>query len=231
MTGRHIRVYLDSGAKKTFAMAVDWPGWGRSGRNEEEALAALVDYGRRYAAVAKRTGIPFDKPPGVAALAVEETVRGNATTDFGAPGVPRRSDAEPLEDAELTRLTELLVASWETFDAAARKAKGASLRLGPRGGGRTLPKIVDHVMGADEAYLGGLGERPPKRSADAAASMERLRAAFLAALKAKAHGEPVSNPRNTKKPWSPRYAIRRSAWHAMDHAWEIEDRAEPNGAS
>jgi hypothetical protein len=61
--------------------------------------------------------------------------------------------------------------------------------------------------------------------------MERLRAAFLAALKATARGEPVSNPRNTKKPWSPRYTIRRSAWHAMDHAWEIEDRAEPHGAS
>jgi hypothetical protein len=231
VTGRHIRVYLDSGAKKTFAMAIDWPGWGRSGRNEEEALAALFEYAHRYTRVAKRAGIPFDKPPGVAALAVEETVRGNATTDFGAPGVARRSDAEPLKDAELTRLTELLVASWETFDAAARKAKGVSLRLGPRGGGRTLPKIVDHVMGADEAYLGGLGERPPKRSADAAESMERLRAAFLAALQAIAHGEPVSNPRNTKKPWSPRYTIRRSAWHAMDHAWEIEDRVEPNDAS
>jgi hypothetical protein len=231
VTERRIRVYLDSGAKKIFAMAIDWPGWGRSGRNGEEALAALVDYGRRFAAVAKRADLPFEKPSDVSDLAVEETVRGNATTDFGAPGVPRKSDVEQLKDAELTRLIELLVASWESFDAAARKAEGVSLRLGPRGGGRTLPKIVDHVMGADEAYLGGLGERPPKRSGDAAASMEHLRAAFLAALKAIAHGEPVSNPRNTKKPWSPRYAIRRSAWHAMDHAWEIEDRAKPHGTS
>ena len=231
MTEERIGVYLDSGAKKTFAMAIDWPGWGRSGRTRDEALAALVEYGRRYATVAKRAGIPFERPASVSALAVEETVRGNATTDFGAPGVARKSDAEPLKDAELRRLTQLLVASWETFDAAARKAKGVSLRLGPRGGGRTLPKIVDHVMGADEAYLGGLGERSPKRSGDAAASMDRLRAAFLAALDAVAHGEPAPNPRNTKKPWSPRYAIRRSAWHAMDHAWEIEDRAKPHGAS
>jgi len=230
VTKRPIRVYLDSGAKKTFAMATDWPGWGRSARTPEEALVALVDYGRRYAAVAKRAGITFDKPADASSVAVEETVPGNATTDFGAPGVPRRSDAEPLKDAELARLTTLLVASWETFDAAARKAKGATLRLGPRGGGRTLPKIVDHVMGADEAYLGGLGERPPKRSGDEAASMKRLRTAFLAALEAIARGEPVSNPRNTKKPWSPRYAIRRSAWHAMDHAWEIEDRAKPDDA-
>ena len=80
---RGIRVYLDSGAKKTFAMAIDWPGWGRSGRTREEALAALVDYGPRYATVAKRAGIPFDPPAAVSDLAVEETVRGNATTDFG----------------------------------------------------------------------------------------------------------------------------------------------------
>lgn len=231
MSGSGIRVYLDSGSKKTFAMAVDWPGWGRSGRTRDEALAALVDYARRYAPVAKRARIAFDPPADVSSLAVEETVRGNATTDFGAPGVPRRSDGDPLNDAEVARLTSLLAASWESFDAAARKAKGVSLRLGPRGGGRSLPKIVDHVMGADEAYLGGLGERPPKRSADVQASMERLRAAFLAALTAIAHGEPVSNLRNTKKPWSPRYAIRRSAWHAMDHAWEIEDRAKPDAAS
>ena len=26
------------------------------------------------------------------------------------------------------------------------------------------------------------------------------------------------------KPWSPRYAVRRAAWHVLDHAWEIEDR-------
>jgi len=36
--------------------------------------------------------------------------------------------------------------------------------------------------------------------------------------------EPPPNPRRTKPLWSPRFAIRRSAWHALDHAWEIEDR-------
>jgi hypothetical protein len=29
------------------------------------------------------------------------------------------------------------------------------------------------------------------------------------------------------KGWPPRYAARRIAWHALDHAWEIEDRSEP----
>ena len=26
--------------------------------------------------------------------------------------------------------------------------------------------------------------------------------------------------------WKPRYFVRRAAWHALDHAWEIEDRLE-----
>jgi hypothetical protein len=26
--------------------------------------------------------------------------------------------------------------------------------------------------------------------------------------------------------WPPAYAARRIAWHALDHAWEIEDRSE-----
>jgi hypothetical protein len=25
--------------------------------------------------------------------------------------------------------------------------------------------------------------------------------------------------------WPPRYAVRRFAWHVMDHAWEIEDKS------
>jgi hypothetical protein len=28
-----------------------------------------------------------------------------------------------------------------------------------------------------------------------------------------------------EKGWPPRYAARRIAWHALDHAWEIEDKS------
>jgi hypothetical protein len=34
-----------------------------------------------------------------------------------------------------------------------------------------------------------------------------------------------------KKTWSPRYYVRRAAWYALDHAWEIEDRAKPEPSS
>jgi hypothetical protein len=54
-----------------------------------------------------------------------------------------------------------------------------------------------------------------------------IQKAFIAAARARAHGElPDQGPRGGKR-WPARYAIRRSAWHALDHAWEIEDRAGP----
>jgi hypothetical protein len=39
-------------------------------------------------------------------------------------------------------------------------------------------------------------------------------------------GDPPENPRRRSPYWSPRYFVRRSAWHALDHAWEIEDRVD-----
>jgi hypothetical protein len=51
--------------------------------------------------------------------------------------------------------------------------------------------------------------------------------AVVGALSARARDEPIDNPSGTKKLWLPRFFVRRSAWHALDHAWEIEDRAQP----
>ncbi len=55
--------------------------------------------------------------------------------------------------------------------------------------------------------------------------MAAVRATALDALTARARGKPIADPRQTKRPWSPRYYTRSSAWHALDHAWEIEDRS------
>jgi hypothetical protein len=223
-----VPVYLEETPKRTFAVAVEWPGWARVARRPEEALEALVAYADRYAAVPRHARIRFRKPASVSDLAVSQRVPGSATTEFGAPGVPLPDDGRRMDSAELARLTKLLVASWETFDEAAITAHGKRLRLGPRGGGRSLAKIIDHMREAEEGYLGALGARPPKAVAsDPSGSMERLRSAFLATLRAVVGGEPIPEPRNTKKPWSPRFAVRRSAWHALDHAWEIEDRTGP----
>lgn len=217
-------VSLEAGAKRVFASALEWPGWCRSGRTEEEALERLAAYGPRYADVIRKTDEAFTSPPGPGQLHVVERLQGSSGTDYGVPGVPSATDAEPLDDPALHRWTGILVACWATFDKAARAARGVELRVGPRGGGRTLEKMVAHVDEAEEAYLGQLGARLPAE-ARTVGMPEALRAAMLDALDARAHRRPVAVPRNTQRPWSPRYTIRRSAWHALDHAWELEDRS------
>ena len=54
-----IPVYLEVGGKRTFASAAGWPGWCRSGKNEQAALEALAAYAPRYAAVARLAEVPF----------------------------------------------------------------------------------------------------------------------------------------------------------------------------
>ena len=223
---RRIPVYLEVTRKRTFAGAVEWPGWCRSGKTPELALEALVAYADRYAAVISHSRLGFERPGSVDDLEVVERLTGNATTEFGAPGIPPKADARPLPPKALKRQTAILEASWRAFDRAADAARGVTLTKGPRGGGRDLPKMENHVFEADEGYVSALGSRPPRNPGDALAKRSAgLRASAVAALAARAAGKPVADPRNTKRPWSPRYYVRRSAWHALDHAWELEDRS------
>jgi hypothetical protein len=188
------------------------------------ALDALLSYAPRYAAVAGRAKLKFDPD----AAEIVERQRGGSGTEFGVPSAPAAAEREPLRGADLERLTALLTAAWATFDSAAKEAVGVELRKGPRGGGRDLDKIIGHVREAEVAYLGQLGSRPPASGDEPPDEpMKLLRRAYLDTLAAIAEGRPLADPRRTQKPWPARYAIRRSAWHVLDHAWEIEDRSRP----
>ncbi len=211
-------VYLEVGAKRVFASALNWPGWTRSAKTEEDALETLFAYGPRYASVV--TGLAYVPPKGGSAFTIEERVKGDATTDFGAPAIPASKDGRPIKTDELSRLVTILERCWEAFDATAVRHRRATLQTGPRGGGRQVAQMIDHVNGADRAYLARIGGSSKAKDAG------ELRARYVEALKARARGEePAPNPRRKAALWVPRYAIRRSAWHALDHAWEIEDRA------
>ena len=95
-----------------------------------------------------------------------------------------------------------------------------------RGGGRDLDKIVEHVFDADGAYLGAMGgEFRPEPRTSLEDRTSGLRDAFVEAATLRVHGEPPPKPRKRAALWPVAYAIRRSAWHAIDHVWEIEDRS------
>lgn len=220
-----VPIYLESGKKRVIAGAVEWPGWCRWGKDEAAAMEALFELGRRYAEVLKGTELDFAVPESVEAFEVAERLEGNATTDFGVPALPPASDLEVLDDAAVARYETILQACWHYFDAAVAAAEGRELRKGPRGGGRELDGILEHVMEADVSYLKTTGFTMEEVEGEPQKRLARIREAIVAALGAGARGElPERGPRGGKR-WPPRYFVRRVAYHVLDHAWEIEDRA------
>jgi hypothetical protein len=214
MTTRVLRVVIESTPKRVFVSALDWPGLSRGGRDEAGAIEALLAAVPRYARIAEAAMVAF--PVDGVQLEVVERIDGDSGTEFGMPSVPAEADREPVTIADAARLAALVEAAWVAFDRTAADAP-AELRKGPRGGGRDTAKIVDHVNGADAGYASVLGIPPAERR-----PVTRCRAAMLERLREPSDGSPIAG-----KKWPPRYAARRIAWHALDHAWEIEDRTEP----
>jgi len=198
-------VYLEVGSKKVFACAVDWPGWARAAKTDDAALEALAAYVDRYRPVPEAAGIRFPKAA-AEDLEVVERVEGDASTDFGVPGKTIARDATPLTKAQAERLAALVEGGWTVLDEVVRKSP-AELRKGPRGGGRDRDKMVNHVLEAETSYFRLVG-------------VTEGRPAFLDALRAARQPQVELN----RKSWPWRYAARRVAWHALDHAWEMEDR-------
>jgi hypothetical protein len=187
---------------------MDWPGWSRSGRDEQTALDALLEYGSRYVRVVGRTA-GFTAPKDTGELTITERLTGDAATDFGVPGAIPLADRAPLTDDELGRLEKIFHSCWKAFERASKGADGK----GPRGGGRDLAGIEKHVRDAEESYAAQVG----------------LRGDLLEAVGARARGDlPDRGPRGGER-WPARYGIRRAAWHVLDHAWEIEDRSTSQG--
>ena len=220
-----IKVFVETGMKRIFVGAVDWPGLCRTAQHENAALQAMIDYGSRYAQVLHSKEIEFQIPNAASELIVAERHTGNSTTDFGAPAIMLDADREAIDQMEFERLQTILLACWQAFDSAVQQTAGKELQKGPRGGGRDAEKIIDHVLEADRGYLARLAWKHKRE--DGNSPLEELsltRGTILKALEAAVNGElPEQGPRGGII-WPPRYFIRRVAWHVLDHAWEIEDR-------
>jgi len=215
-----LEVYLECGAKRVFACSLVWPGWCRSGRTEELALDSLASYGPRYAVVVAQAGVNFNGVNGPR-FNVRERLIGNATTDFGAPGIVASGDHEPLTKDQAALLVSILGAAWSVLDRVLATSPPV-LRKGPRGGGRDRDAMADHVVAAEYAYARKLGLRGFRQpAANDPQAVEAMRNAITAAVLAPERPE-------LDQGWPPRYAVRRIAWHVLDHAWEIEDRSSPD---
>ena len=221
-----IRVMIELGRKKAVAVATafDWPGWNRSGKSEEEALQVLAAYRPRYAKVAKLAGLAGEFRE-AREMAVVERLEGTGMTDFY--GLSARSagpEHEPMSDAACQRKIALLRASWTYFDDVASRVS-PELRKGPRGGGRDRDAIVRHANGAEiYEFAKKVGVITPLDARERPDELRAHRDAFCAAIR-------DYNTRGASaRTWTVQYVIRHSAYHMLDHAWEMEDRDLSGGS-
>jgi hypothetical protein len=214
-----LRVVLEIGKKRRVAAgATDWPGLDRWGMSEDDALERLAAYLPRYAVIAERAG-PAEAFDEGAELVVVERVPGSSSTDWwGVAHVPSQIEAEVLAREQLERRLTLLQATWDHFHEIATRAS-EPLRLGPRGGGRSRDEIVRHVYASERHNWWrkvGIREDDSVRLTPEELALHRVR--YLDAIRA------YNADGRRARAWPIQFLIRRTAQHALDHAWEIEDR-------
>jgi hypothetical protein len=213
-----VEIAEEVGTKRTFIWVVDWPGWCRAGKDVPLAIGSLLDHGPRYALVTRAAGLDL---PDVSAhdLDTVESLPGSSGTEFGVPSAIGELDRRPTTAAEADRLARIVEAAWAEFDRVVASAP-AELRKGPRGGGRDRDKMVGHVDESDGYYAREIGASRKQPTLADRAAVYAMRAAMLAVIRRPSDGSPLAG-----RTWTARYAARRIAWHALDHAWEMEDRS------
>ena len=207
-------LYIELSGKKAIAWSLEWPGWCRIRRSEEEAVQALIDTEARYRVIAQRAWLEF--APGD--LVVVERVPGDANTAWGVPSVLASTETRPIDAVTAQRNVALLCASWDMLEEVVA-ASSAHLRKGPRGGGRDRDEIWRHVIEAERAYVRKIGVRHQPFEVNDKSALRAMREEIAAVLSKPSSGGPL-----VAGGWNASYAVRRMAWHVVDHLWEIEDR-------
>jgi hypothetical protein len=117
----------------------------------------------------------------------------------------------------LERELTLLWACWAFFDDV-RVRVSAEMRKGPRGGGRDRDHIIRHTIGVEQDWAAKVGVPAPQEAPLSDEGLRAYRAAYRDAIRA-FHAEG-----KMARTWPLRYLIRHTAFHTLDHAWEMEDK-------
>jgi hypothetical protein len=215
----HIRVTLETGpkGKKVVAVAADWPGLERGAKTEEAAIERLLSYVPRYAAVTELAGMgaAFATIP---IVDVVEHYPGTGSTDFWGISFAFSSiDQQAMSDEELERELRLMRACWAFFDNVRARVSAEMLR-GPRGGGRDRDQIVRHMFANEQDWVKKLGVITPDEAMLTNEGMDTHRDAYCNAIRA------FHSQSKMARNWPLHYLIRHTAYHTLDHAWEMEDK-------
>jgi hypothetical protein len=218
---KELRVTLEVGPKgrKVAAVAPDWPGLERGAKTGEAALEKLQAYLPRYAKVAKLAGMDAQFAA-ITGVDVVEQYRGSGSTDFWGISFTFSSiDRRDMSSGELERELSLMQACWAFLDNV-RSRVSAEMQKGPRGGGRDRDTIVRHILGNEQHHWAekvGV-HTPPDVVVTDDEGLQEWRAAYCMAIRT-FHAEG-----RMARTWPLRFLIRHTAYHTMDHAWEMEDK-------
>ena len=215
----NMRVTLEIGpkGKKVVAVAPDWPGLERGAKTNEAAIDRLRDYLPRYEWVAKHAGMG-DIFAAITTIDVVEQYPGTSSTDFWGVSFAFSSiDQQDMSNEALERELKLMQACWEFFDDV-RSRVSAELQKGPRGGGRDRENIVRHTFGAELDWERKIGMDTPQEAMLTPEGLSAHRVAYCNAIR-RLHSE-----NKMARTWPLRYLIRHTAYHTLDHAWEMEDK-------
>jgi hypothetical protein len=217
-----VRTVIEHGPKnkRSVAFSLDWPGWSRGAKTIELALETLEAYRERYRPIADLAGMAREFDAAGPLEVVEDRV-GTGSTDFwGISFSPSAAEQVPLDDAEFERGITLLRACWAFFDGVAARVS-PEMRKGPRGGGRDRDRIIRHTVRTEsENFAKQVGLRIPEGAALTPDGLRQHRGAYVAAMRAYNAGEVKRRMRS----WTLTFLIRHSAFHTLDHAWEMEDK-------
>jgi len=214
-----LRVTLETGpkGKKVAAVAPDWPGLERGAKTEDAAIARLQSYLPRYAQVAKLAGMDGEFAA-ITTVDIIEHYPGTGSTDFWGISFAFSSiDRQALSSEALDRELTLMQACWAFFDDV-RFRVSAEMQKGPRGGGRDRDHIVRHTLGAEKDWAAKLGLHTLDGANLTDEVLSAHRDAYCNAIRA-FHSEG-----KMARTWPLRYLIRHTAYHTLDHAWEMEDK-------
>jgi hypothetical protein len=215
-----LRVALEVGPreKKVVAVAPEWPGLERGAKTGEAAIEKLQSYLPRYAKVAKLAGMDAQFAA-ISTVEVVERYKGTGSTDFWGISFALSSlDGRDISHKELERQLNLMQACWTYFDDV-RICVSAEMQKGPRGGGRDRDRIVRHVVGVEQDWATKVGVRAPQDEVMIDHDgLNAYRDAYCTAIR-RFHSEA-----KMARTWPLPFLIRHTAYHTMDHAWEMEDK-------
>ena len=215
----HLRVTLEMGpkGKRVVAVAPDWPGLERGASTGQAAIDRLLSYVPRYATVTRLAGMEAAFA-NLTVVDVVERYPGTGSTDFWGISFAFSSiDQQAMPSEELERELTLLWACWAIFDDV-RARVSADLQRGPRGGGRDRDRIARHVVATELDWAKKLNVPTPQDTVLTAEGLNAHRDAYCGAIRA------LHSQGKMARTWPLRYLIRHTAYHTLDHAWEMEDK-------